>query len=572
MTVGAGLLASRLLTPVRGTDASISVDGTPTWLWWLSITVLGSRDTVPLVVGAAVVAVLVGMLAGAMARWSLSAGLAVMAALGLLGAWEIWSTDSGLLVVLIPLSACGLGMVVLAILGTIGRSRRPPRHARGTAAPAGAVSRRRALALAAVAAVAAVAAGSAGLLMGSTGPAPRRVIGARKPTGTALLRGQVVDVRALGAVGDGRTDDSAVLLGALATVNRAGGTLYLPAGTYLFGSSTPLSPAAGVTISGVPGSSIIDFAPKDAGAFAFGCAIEAHDVTIDGLVLRRGAAVDSVLIGTGSFQRFTLSRSMLVGSMDRFPNSYCHGIKFSDIGNAAAFHMVDSTITTTQYGLFQTNQSTTVTTDVLVERCSFSANRNTDLEFNSPNGVTRRLRVQDCAFSDNDSPGFGVGLANVQNAVISGNTFDNYAMEAVHIEDYSATVSVAGNQFSNCGLRKHSNVQVLSGARDVQVVDNTFDTAANTTDIYVVTAQPGGVGLTGGGRQIIPPTGVSVRNNRISCSESVTPVYFEGTTGGQIAGNTITGPPSLTGPDTAFTVVGVSGDIAVDNQINGRHF
>lgn len=571
IVVGSGLLASRLLGAVTGRGATAFVDGTPTWLWWLSLTLV-EMDPAQAVAIASLVVVVVSAVGGLLSRTRPWAGLLVLALLGLAAAYLVWSSEATWLDLLVPGVATVAGWLGFWVLWRVGR--RPATGHGPTDGPDGSrrrtVSRRRALLAGALVAVGAGIGGAA--VEGAPAAVPRRrfATGPRAGGGDPLLRGTVVNVRDLGAVGDGRTDDAAAIRSAMDAANAAGGTLFFPAGDYLYPSSDPLLPASGVTVSGVPGSSTVSFTSDGTAGFVFGCIVEADDVTIDGLVLRRAGDFESVLLATGAFRRFTFSRSSLVGNVDTFAAT-CHGIKFGDAGTAIGLHLVDSTITTMDYGLLQTNLSTLSTTDVLVERCSFTGNRNTDLEFNSPSGVTRQVRVQDCAFSDNDSPGFGVGLANVQDVVVRGNTFDSYAMEAVHIEDYSSGIVVEANEFVACGLRMHSHVQIIAGAREIQVIDNTFLAGMNSNEIYVVTAQPGGSGLAVSGREIVPPSDVALRDNFFECSGAVTPVYFQGTTGSSITGSTVVGP-DMTGPADAFDLPDSLDTLVEGNAINGRRY
>jgi len=224
------------------------------------------------------------------------------------------------------------------------------------------------------------------------------------------------------------------------------------------------------------------------------------EATLDGLVVERVGSAPTVLVGVGAVHGFTLSRMRLVGNQDGFPDAYCHGIKLSEAGTVSGVHLADSSVTGMRYGLLQTNSSTAVVTDVRVQQCTFEKNQNTDLEFNSPRGLTRQVDIESCRFADNDSPGFAIGLAHVEDAVVRANAFDSYALEAVHIEDYSVNVAVSDNEFVDCGLRDHSFVQVIGRSRDVRISGNTSRARRNTNPIYVVNALAGGNDTTPGGR------------------------------------------------------------------------
>jgi hypothetical protein len=400
-----------------------------------------------------------------------------------------------------------------------------------------------------------------------TSDAPRRpppAVVLRTVGGAPLLnRAPVVNVRDLGATGDGRADDGDAIRRGLAQVNRTGGTLYFPTGTYRYRATGSLRPAAGVTIAGDPGTSTIDVDNAAGGGFLAAWIVDGAGTTIDGLVVRRAADFPAVLLNLGAATGFSFSRSALVGATSLYPDTYCHGVKLPDAGEAGSLTLTDSTFAALTYGLFQANASTATVTGVTVERCSLSGNANTDLEFNAPYGSIRQIRVTGCTFADNDSPGFGVGLAHVSDAVVRGNTFDRYSLEAVHIEDFSADITLQDNTFTACGLRDDSHVQIISGAQRVWVVGNTFRATMNQHPIYVINALPGGDGPTAGNRPTDPPSAVTVEQNTIDCALPAAPLYFQGVRNGVVHANTITagGAPYrlLDDPGTAIT----------DNVVNG---
>jgi len=378
----------------------------------------------------------------------------------------------------------------------------------------------------------------------------------------------VVDVRVLGAVGDGSADDGDAIRRGLAEVNASSGTLYFPSGTYTCRATGPLRPAAGVTLAGDPGASTILFHSTDAARFLACIAIDAPGITLDGLIVRRASVFRAVLIDLGSVAGFRLRRSALVGDTGDRPDVECHGIKFPDGGVAQDIEISDSRLQDLTYGLFQTNASTAAVTGVTVERCTLTGNHNTDLEFNSPNGSISRIRIRSCAFSDNDSDGFGVGLAHVRDAVVQDCTFDTYGLEAVHVEDYSDTVTILANRFAACGLRDHSHVQVISGCSRVRVLDNVFDATRNTDRIHVVNALPGGTQTTPGGRPPSGPSDVFVGSNSFDCSEASVPVYFQAVRRGTITDNSVTGT-ALGSPADAFRLLEDPGTAVTANVING---
>lgn len=398
------------------------------------------------------------------------------------------------------------------------------------------LNRRRALALGAGA-----AAVVGGLL--SCGAAPAEPSGPPatdddlpRPSGPPLTRGTVHDVRGAGAVGDGRADDAAALRRALAAA-APGDTVRVPAGTYRLVLPRPLRVPAGVLLAGEPGRTTLRVAAGATAAFE----IVGTDVTLDGLEIVRADDAETVLVRVGQVARLTFSRLVLTGATD-VTDAFCHGIQLGvDGGVSTDVTLRDSLLRRLTYGLYQANESHAVTVGVTVTGCTFARNANTDLEFNSPAGSFRRVRVQGCTFRDNVSPGFAVGIAYCADVVIAGCSMTNYRMEAVHIEDWSADVTVTGCTFSACGLREFAHVQIISGSTRVTARANTHDATMNTRPIALVNALAGGSGDTAGGRDVVPPTAVTVTGNVFRCSDAVVAVSFHGVRGGAITGNRITG-------------------------------
>jgi hypothetical protein len=546
VAVACGMLAAGL-PALLGAHRAVPPAADPSWREWLAGTVLGTAVPSPGTAAVALAVLLVCVLAGIAARRRLVPGVALLLAAGGVAAWVVLLPGSSPAVVSVPVAATAAGVVALALL-------RP-----GPPDPDGGprMTRRRALIAGAL-----LAAGTGAAAAARSRPRELALPAAGGPA--QLARGPVVNVRDLGAAGDGRTDDGDAIRRGMAELNRAGGTLFFPAGTYYYRATAPLRPAAGVTLAGQPGASTIAFDFPGARDFVDFCSIDAAGVTIDGLVIRRVAEFPAVLLSLGAADGFTFTRGALVGNTDALPGADCHGIKFPDGGTAGGIRIADSAFATLTYGLLQANASTATVTGVTVERCTFTRGSNTDLEFNSPYGSIRQIRVTGCAFTDNDSLGFGVGLAHVADAVVRGNTFDRYALEAVHIEDHSTDVTVQDNVFTACGLRDYSHVQIISGSQRVWVMGNTFHATMNTRPIYVVNALPGGDGPTAGGRPTDPPSGVTVERNTFDCKAPAVPVYFERVRNGVIRDNTITasGDP--------YRLEADPGTAIADNTVNGR--
>ncbi|MEJ2862384.1 right-handed parallel beta-helix repeat-containing protein [Actinomycetospora flava] len=401
-------------------------------------------------------------------------------------------------------------------------------------------------------------------------PVPGIPVDVPTPTGAPLRRGPVVDVRALGARGDGRADDAPAFRAALSAAGAPDGprTVAVPAGAYRLVLDAPLAVPAGVTVAGEPGRSFLR-PERAAGDILVGLLVDAPGVRLDGLVVERLADVETVLVRLGRADGFRLSRSVLLGHTDAL-GTFAHGIQMGTVDDTTTdVELSDLSVATTTYGLYQANESRAVTQQMVVRGGTFVRNANTDLELNSPYGSFRDVLVERCTFRDNDSPGFAVGIAYCADVVIRDNTMERYRMEAVHVEDFSTDVLVERNTFTACGLREFAHLQIISGARRVTVRGNRHDATMNTAAIPIVGALAGGDALTAGGRPQDPPTEVVVEDNEMRCGPVVRAVAFDDVPAGAIVGNRVDGPGVGT-LDGAFALRRTGAVRVAGNVLNGR--
>ena len=100
------------------------------------------------------------------------------------------------------------------------------------------------------------------------------------------------DVMSYGAAGDGTTDDTAAIQGAINAASRAGGgTVSFPGGT--FRVTSWLYPADNVSIVGVQGETVL-FMPKQPSGCFFFYGYGLQNVSIEGLTLRANGNADNV--------------------------------------------------------------------------------------------------------------------------------------------------------------------------------------------------------------------------------------------------------------------------------------
>jgi polygalacturonase len=358
----------------------------------------------------------------------------------------------------------------------------------------------------------------------------------------------VINVRDYGAAGDGVTDDGAAIRAARAAA--AGGVLFFPPGTYYYKATGTLTLAAKTTMRGVPGASIINFDVASAGSYTEFVRNGGDSVTVEGLTVNRVSDFPSVFFPVQAFSGFVIRDCTFNGNRDIYTTNYCHGIQtgVDNAGVSDKTFIVDSTFTKMSFGLFQANASTSTVQNIVVRGCLFTNNYATDLEFNAPNATQTDIVVTGCQFRSNQATtagaGFGVGLAHVVRATVRDCTFSSYYNEALHIEDYSSAITVEGNRFLSCGTNQGSYIQVISGATDVKIANNSIDATANSNFIKVINCLAGGTGTTPGGRTVIAPRRISITGNDISAG-SCHGIYLEATLQSIVTHNRLIGASSV---------------------------
>ena len=344
------------------------------------------------------------------------------------------------------------------------------------------------------------------------------------------------------AAGDGVTDDRPALAHALAAARR-GDTVVVPAGRYrLVLTATPLSVPAGVTLRAPEGAAVFSLV-SDAGSDVYRAFLRlGSDTTLDGIAIERAADFPTVLMPLfGPVSNVTLRNCRISGQAARYPDRYCHALQVG-VGELRGLHLASLDIEDCHYGLFQANDARGSVDGVLVERCRFSGNAASDLEFNSPRGVMRNIVVRDCQFRDNRCPspgaGFAVGFANVHSGLVENCRISGYRSEALHVEDRSADIRLAGNHIDGGSLAQPNGVvMVLSGSQRIAVHRNVIDARSNTNAPHLVL-------VTAGGSAFACPTAVNVTDNILVNGAATRTWYLQPGSGPPPTGNVILPAPT----------------------------
>jgi parallel beta-helix repeat protein len=122
------------------------------------------------------------------------------------------------------------------------------------------------------------------------------------------------------------------------------------------------------------------------------------------------------------------------------------------------------------------------------------------IDINTPTGGATDVSIvgnviSNYAFTTNANAGFGIALANVQRATVSGNEVSGCTRNGIHVEDASAAVNVSGNTVYNC---QHAGIEVqnadaIAAPASVNVTGNTVYNCCTVADAYTLDLSKGGI-------------------------------------------------------------------------------
>lgn len=267
------------------------------------------------------------------------------------------------------------------------------------------------------------------------------------------LRSHYFNVKDYGALGDGSTDDTSAINGAISAATSAqGGTVYFPNGTYIVSATSGTTCIAAATNVALLGQSREGAIIK----LANGAATSAKPVTLNGVsdVTIRNLTLDGNKANLGA----DTSRSAIY------------------VPSATRVYLADLTIHDhTGCAVNLSGNGTSGAQDVIVERCYAYSNGNCAAVIDG--GGQQRLTFRDCIFTGN--PGQVFVTAPVTDVMIESSLLDaNTGGYAVEIAGTSSTGLVAGTRINNCTINGPvlvawasyavlANNQIATGAADV---------------------------------------------------------------------------------------------------------
>jgi|GEM_PF-2908488 hypothetical protein len=261
----------------------------------------------------------------------------------------------------------------------------------------------------------------------------------------AVAAGLTVSVTQYGAVGDGTTDNTTAFRNALRQFTSAGGTLTIPAGTYMLQPSQ-ITIHDNITVAGsqaiikanVVGYSLFDV--SGANITLTGLTIDGNNQAVQGTEVASGSS--NILLSQDTYQNFTQT----AGTGSQFYSSLPVGVH---IDNKSTGITIDSTTVQNVVALHPDGWPDPVARGVWIEGDTVTSSKNITIE-NSTFGNVAPKDDGDCIVIQDATE-----YANLQ---VLHNTFDGCAKRAIKIQVPGAVI--ANNTIINPFLGNNSYVTV----------------------------------------------------------------------------------------------------------------
>ena len=362
---------------------------------------------------------------------------------------------------------------------------------------------------------------------------------------------------------DGTTDDRAAFVTALSAL-AGGGTLVLPPtdiAITLTGNPTFSIPANN-RIVGIPGATriLLSSSNNDIGV---GFAQSVGDnVAFDGITFIRATNCTIFCIFGPRNDGFHIRNCVVDGQRDTFESpKTMHCILTAFAGTKKNITVRGSTIKRLTFGFIQGNDVLDTCENILVDDCNFTGNFGDDLLFNAPRTTITNVTVSNCRFTDGAATaslgsGSPVDFAHVTNGGVRDCYFENYLMEAIHLEDYCSNVIISGNRIINCGNNTATaggvmdtdrcGISVYVRCTDVAITGNTLDHRENENFLHAIRIKHA-FGVLPSGREIAAPERITITDNIILCGDNYQGISVSRGIDVTVRGNRIVGSGLVTG-------------------------
>lgn len=286
-----------------------------------------------------------------------------------------------------------------------------------------------------------------------------------------------IDVRAKGARGDGKTDDTTAIQAAIDAIAATGGTVHVPAGNYMIDAARAISLRSNVRLEMAPDAQLTalpntlkryhvirvwradnvqivggrvvgerDQHRGDKGEWGYGINIQAsHNVLVDGTHVS-DCWGDGIWIGAfGRGAKADISTDVTVQNVV-CTNNRRQGLS---LGPCQHVRILDSTFSDTngtkpQSGIDLEPMGQGDVKDVLIQGCTMTGNKGAGVEIhhNVSGVVIRRCTIRDNA-------GYGVLAARMTDLWVDTNTITGNGLNGVKLAGVTSDVKVTDNTLSS---------------------------------------------------------------------------------------------------------------------------
>ncbi|MEO5831252.1 MAG: right-handed parallel beta-helix repeat-containing protein [Rhodanobacter sp.] len=338
-------------------------------------------------------------------------------------------------------------------------------------------------------------------------------------TPSVSIGSKTINVRNVGAQGNGQHDDTSAFQAAINSLPSSGGTITVPAGTYMIDALRSINLRSHVRLQMSPGAQLVAIPNSSTRSYVIK-AWRVTDVEISG-----GAIVGERAMHRGSTGEWGMgidilaSKKVYVHDM-KISNCWGDGLYIGAIGSAG--HAVASTDVTVKNVVSTNNRRQGLSFGpvdrVYVVNSTFSNTYGTKPEAGidiepSVQGTAQNIRIENSTLSGNAGSGLELqahvtGLVVASNTVKGNNGFGVYANGA-------ANAQIASNLITQNGL---DGISVSSASHDMPISNNkvTYNSTrwflANNKSIYTLTSSARDMEISSGARSI------SLVNNTLSPS------------------------------------------------------